>query len=98
APRVRVSATLHPPKKARGRARQLLAQAGYPNCLALTIALGAADAWHIAAMHAFKEMCAPDDITLNLHVMPVPSYWEVWDKVPFGFTSWTHRPLGVMTL
>ena len=27
-----------------------------------------------------------------------PSYWEVWDKVPFGFTSWTHRPLGVMTL
>ncbi len=22
-------------------------------------------------------------------------FWEVWDKVPFGFTEWTHRPLGL---
>jgi peptide/nickel transport system substrate-binding protein len=30
--------------------------------------------------------------------MPGASYWDVWDKTPFGFTSWTHRPLGVMVL
>ena len=91
-------ATLPPPQQNHTRAKQLLMQAGYPNGLTLTIALGAADAWHIATMQAFKEMCAPAGITLNLNVMPGPSYWEVWDKVPFGFTSWTHRPLGVMTL
>lgn len=73
-------------------------QAGYPNGLTLTIALGAADAWHIATMQAFKEMCAPAGITLHLNVMPGPSYWEVWDKVPLGFTAWSHRPVGVMTL
>ncbi|MDP7547535.1 MAG: ABC transporter substrate-binding protein, partial [Alphaproteobacteria bacterium] len=22
-------------------------------------------------------------------------YWKTWDKTPFGFTAWTHRPLGV---
>jgi peptide/nickel transport system substrate-binding protein len=91
-------AILPPRQPDHARARQLLADAGYPQGLTLTIALGAADAWHIAAMQAFREMCAPAGITLNLNLMPGPSYWEVWDKVPFGFTSWTHRPLGVMTL
>jgi peptide/nickel transport system substrate-binding protein len=80
------------------RARHLLAEAGYGNGLTLTIALGTAESWHVAVMQAFREMCAPAGITLNLHLMPGPSYWEVWDKVPFGFTSWTHRPLGIMTL
>ncbi len=30
--------------------------------------------------------------------MPSAQFWDVWDKVPFGFTSWTHRPLGFMVL
>ena len=48
------------PTEARPRTRQATSgTGGYPNGLALTIALGAADAWHIAAMQAFKEMCAP---------------------------------------
>jgi peptide/nickel transport system substrate-binding protein len=64
----------------------------------LTVALAANEAWHSAAMQAFKEMCAPAGITLHLNIMPGPAYWEVWNKVPFGFTPWTHRPLGVMTL
>jgi len=29
--------------------------------------------------------------------MPSTQYWDVWTKVPFGFTTWAHRPLGVMT-
>jgi len=59
-------------------------EAGYPNGLTVTVALGAADAWHIAVMQAFKEMCAPAGITLNLNVMPGPSYWEVWTKSPLA--------------
>ena len=34
----------------------------------------------------------------RINVMPSNKFWEVWDKVPFGFTVWTHRPLGFMVL
>jgi peptide/nickel transport system substrate-binding protein len=91
-------APLPPLRQDHARARQLLAEAGYPGGLTLTIVLGAAESWHAAVLQAFKEMCTPAGITLNLKLIPGPAYWEVWDKTPFGFTSWTHRPLGIMTL
>ena len=34
----------------------------------------------------------------HINVLPSAKYWEVWDKVPFGFTAWAHRPLGFMAL
>lgn len=37
-------------------------------------------------------------IRAKINVMPSNKFWEVWDKVPFGFTEWTHRPLGFMVL
>jgi peptide/nickel transport system substrate-binding protein len=80
------------------KAKALLAEAGYPDGIELKIDLGSAEAWHLAAMQGFKEQLAPAGITLNLNVMPGASYWDIWDKTPFGFTSWTHRPLGVMVL
>jgi peptide/nickel transport system substrate-binding protein len=30
--------------------------------------------------------------------MPSTQFWDIWTKVPFAFTAWTHRPLAVMTL
>jgi peptide/nickel transport system substrate-binding protein len=29
-------------------------------------------------------------------VLPSAKYWEILGKVPFGFTTWAHRPLGFM--
>src|SRR5256712_13616425 len=37
-------------------------------------------------------------IRVKINVMPSTQFWEVWTKVPFGFTTWAHRPLGVMSL
>ncbi|MDP6709156.1 MAG: ABC transporter substrate-binding protein, partial [Alphaproteobacteria bacterium] len=79
-------------------AKKHLAAAGHPNGIKLKIDLGQADAWHAAAMQAMREQLAKVGITLELNLMPGASYWDVWDKTPFGFTSWTHRPLGVMVL
>ncbi len=79
------------------KAKALLVEAGSDG-FTVNIELGAADPWHSAAMQAFKEQLAPAGIKLDLKILPGARYWEVWDKTPFGFTSWTHRPLGVMVL
>jgi peptide/nickel transport system substrate-binding protein len=80
-------------------AKKLLAEAGHPDGIQLTIDVGnTSGPWELATMQAFKEQCGPGGVTLNLNVMPSSQYWEIWDKTPFGFTSWTHRPLGVMVL
>jgi peptide/nickel transport system substrate-binding protein len=42
------------------------------------------------------EMMSPAGINLELNIMPGAQFWDIWDKTPFGLTSWTHRPLGVM--
>ena len=80
------------------KAKALLKEAGYGGGLTLKIDLGAAEDWHLNAMQGFREQLKPAGITLELNPMPGASYWDVWDKTPFGFTSWTHRPLGVMVL
>ena len=89
---------LPPLKQDYAKAKKLLQEAGYGGGIKLKIDLGQADAWHLAACQAMKQQLAPAGITLDLNVMPGSTYWDVWDKTPFGFTSWTHRPLGVMVL
>ncbi len=89
---------LPPLKQDYEKAKSLLAEAGMTDGLQLKIDLGSAQAWHLAAMQAFREQLAPAGIELQLNPMPGAQYWDVWDKTPFGFTSWTHRPLGVMVL
>lgn len=80
-------------------AKKLLEEAGYKDGIELTVDVGdTTGAWETAAVQAFKEQCAPAGITLNINKMPANQYWEIWDKTPFGFTSWTHRPLGVQVL
>jgi peptide/nickel transport system substrate-binding protein len=37
-------------------------------------------------------------IDVKINLMPSASFWGIWEKVPFGYTAWTHRPLGVMVL
>jgi peptide/nickel transport system substrate-binding protein len=86
-------------KQDHSKAKALLKEAGYPNGIEITIDVGnTSGKWELDAMQAFKEQCGPAGINLKLNVMPSSQYWEVWDKTPFGFTSWTHRPLGVMVL
>ncbi len=80
-------------------AKRLLAEAGYPEGLELSIDVGNTNGpWQQQVCEIFREQLAPAGIRLDINVMPAPQYWEIWDKTPFGFTSWTHRPLGTMVL
>ena len=90
----------HPPvKRDVARAKQLLAEAGYPDGLDLSIAIGNTQGiWEQNAAQVLQQNVAEAGIRIKLNVMPTAQFWPVWDKVPFGLTYWAHRPLAVQTL
>ena len=79
-------------------AKKLLAEAGHPNGIDVEIASKKAPAWELQAVQAMVEQWKDAGIRVRINVMPSAQFWDVWDKVPFGFTSWAHRPLGFMVL
>jgi len=81
------------------KAKKLLADAGYPNGLDTEVTARSSDsaAWELVAIQAMVEQWKEAGIRVKINVLPSTQYWEVWTKVPFGFTTWAHRPLGVMT-
>ena len=80
------------------KAKKLLADAGYPNGIDVEIACRPQPARELLAVQAMVEQWKEAGIRVKINVMPSTQYWEVWTKVPFGFTTWAHRPLGVMSL
>ena len=86
------------PKQDYARAKQLLAEAGHPNGIEIKMDVKKEPPWEVAVAQALAQMCKPAGIRIAINVMPNAQYWEIWDKTPFGFTAWTHRPLGVMVL
>ena len=86
-------------KKDVAKAKALLAEAGYPDGLDITIDVGnTSGTWQQTMCEVMKEQLAEAGISLQLNVMPAAKYWEIWDKTDFGLTQWTHRPLGIMVL
>lgn len=80
-------------------ARQLLKEAGHAQGLDVTVAVGNNDGpWHQAICEALRDQLQDAGIRLHVDVLPATKYWEIWNKVPFGATSWSHRPLGTMAL
>jgi peptide/nickel transport system substrate-binding protein len=91
-------AKLPPMTRDVARAKRLLADAGYPNGIDTEIACKPQPAWELLAVQAMVEQWKEAGIRVRINVMPSTQYWEVWTKTPFGFTTWAHRPLGVMSL
>ncbi len=80
------------------KAKQLLAEAGHPNGLDLEITCRNSPVWEANAVTVMAEQWAAVGIRVKINNVPTSVFWDGWLKVPFGFTSWAHRPLGVMTL
>lgn len=79
-------------------AKALLAEAGYSDGLDLEVAVANDPAWMPNAMQVMVEQWQDAGIRIKINVMPGAQFWDIWDKVPFGFTIWYHRPLGTMVL
>jgi peptide/nickel transport system substrate-binding protein len=91
-------AKLPPMTRDVAKAKRLLADAGYPNGIDAEIACKPQPGWELLAVQAMVEQWKEAGIRVKINVMPSTQYWEVWTKTPFGFTTWAHRPLGVMSL
>jgi peptide/nickel transport system substrate-binding protein len=85
-------------KQDHAKAKRLLAEAGYPNGLKIRIDCVANPTWEQNTCKAIAEMLKPAGIDMEINIMPGGTYWDRWLSTPFGFTSWTHRPLGVQVL
>jgi peptide/nickel transport system substrate-binding protein len=79
-------------------AKALLAEAGFENGFSTTINAKKDPAWELITVQAMQQMWREIGVDVQIEVLPSSQFWEVWDKVPFGFTPWTHRPLGIMVL
>ena len=90
---------LPPLKRDIEQSKKLLAEAGFANGLEISIDCGNTDGpWQQQVCELFQQQLAEAGIRLNINLMPEAQYWEIWDKTPFGITTWTHRPLGTMVL
>ncbi len=73
------------------KAKQLLAQAGYPDGIDIelrTHALFSIDKF----AQALVEMAKPAGIRIDLKVEPSDIYYQHWNTVPFAMEAWVHRP------
>lgn len=86
------------PKYDPEKAKQLLAEAGYPDGLEVNLAVGTGWPDVVSYAEVLKEDAAAGGFKININTMPNSQYWEQWTEVDLGITPWTHRPLGTMVL
>jgi peptide/nickel transport system substrate-binding protein len=78
-------------------AKALLAEAGYPDGLKVTLATKN-DLEEPELAQALKELAAPGGFDITLDITDPSGYWDRWTEVDLGMTSWTHRSLDTMVL
>jgi peptide/nickel transport system substrate-binding protein len=82
------------------KAKKLLADAGHPNGFDTEIFCKKDPDWEPTCVQAMVQMWKQIGVNVKMNVLPSNQYWDIWNKpsAPFAFTSWTHRPLGIMVL
>lgn len=82
-----------PPDYDPAGAKSLLAQAGYPNGIDLTLHTSTAGGAMVEMATVLKESFKPAGINLDIVVMPEDGYWaEGWMVKPFTTVWWGGRP------
>ena len=82
-----------PPDYDPALAKDLLAQAGYPNGIDLTLYTSTSGAAMVEMATVLKERAAPAGIDINIQVMSEDGYWsDGWLVKPFGTVWWGGRP------
>jgi len=79
-------------------AKALLAEAGHADGIDIEINCKPDPTWELTAVETMVSQWKEAGIRCKINVIPSSKFWDVWTKVPLGFTEWAHRPLGFMVL
>jgi len=75
------------------RAKKLLADAGHPGGLDVTLFTSDLEAWMTPLAEVYKQQAAAAGINVTLKVVPADGYFtEIWLKAPFYPAFWSERP------
>ena len=80
------------------KAKALLAEAGFADGIDVEISCKPDPSWELASVEAMVEQWKEAGIRSKINVLPSAKFWDVWTEVPFGYTTWAHRPLGFMVM
>ncbi|MBZ9873235.1 ABC transporter substrate-binding protein [Mesorhizobium sp. BR1-1-9] len=80
------------------KAKKLLADAGFPDGFEHDMITRSEPAYEVAMAQTLVEQFKDIGVKINIKTLPNAQYWDIWTKVPFSITGWSHRPLGIMTL
>ena len=72
------------------RARELLAEAGYPDGLELDLAVPDGD-HRTSFAQVYREMAAEAGITVNINILPNAAFWDQWLEWPFSIGGFNGR-------
>jgi peptide/nickel transport system substrate-binding protein len=91
-------APMPPFRRDLAKAKQLLAEAGHPNGIDISIPMTVSNNWTKDVAQVLASQWAEAGIRVKLEVLPSPEWNKVWNVAPFACGDWSHRPLGVMCL
>ena len=76
------------------RARELLAEAGYPDGLTIEFETANVNPVWIPIATVYKEQAALAGITVEINQVPSDGYWtNTWMVHPFGHSYWAYKPI-----
>ena len=98
APVIPAYCEIETPKYDPDRAKSLLAEAGYPDGIDVTLTFGSGWSMDVSNAETLKADAEAAGIRITLNPVPISAYWDQWTEIDLGITSWVHRPMAVMTL
>jgi len=98
APVIPAYCEIETPKYDPERAKALLAEAGYPDGIDVTLTIGSGWSNDVSNAETLKADAEAAGIRITLNPVPNSAYWDQWTEIDLGITSWVHRPMAVMTL